>query len=62
MAAYRLRRALAVVGLVYGIIYLTEGSTRGVVSNWAWATLFGVSRCCCGVASARDVSAWFSGC
>ena len=35
--------ALAVVGLVYGIIYLTEGSTRGVVSNWAWATLFGVS-------------------
>lgn len=31
---------LAVVGLVYGIIYLTQGWTGGVVSNWAWATLF----------------------
>ncbi|MGH3056312.1 MAG: hypothetical protein ACRDL7_15165 [Gaiellaceae bacterium] len=31
---------LAVVGLVYGTIYLTEGWTPGVVSNWAWATLF----------------------
>lgn len=34
---------LAVVGLVFGIVYLTEGATRGVVSNWAWAALFGVS-------------------
>jgi hypothetical protein len=34
---------LAVLGVVGGIVFLTEGSTRGVVSDWGWATLFGVS-------------------
>jgi hypothetical protein len=29
------------VGLVYGIIDLTEGWIRGTVSGWAWAALFG---------------------
>lgn len=33
--------ALAVLGLVYGIIDLTEGWTNGAVSEWAWAALFG---------------------
>lgn len=31
------------VAFVYGIVFLTEGATRDVVSDWAWAALFGVS-------------------
>lgn len=32
---------LAVVGLVFGIIDLTEGWAKGAASGWAWAALFG---------------------
>ena len=28
-------------GIVYGIIDLTEGWTRGTAAEWAWAALFG---------------------
>ena len=31
------------LGFVGGIVLLTEGDTPGVVSDWGWATLFGVS-------------------
>lgn len=32
---------LAVIGLVFGIIDLTEGWAKGAASGWAWAVLFG---------------------
>jgi hypothetical protein len=34
---------LAVLAFVYGIVFLTEGFTRGFISDWGWAALFGVS-------------------
>jgi hypothetical protein len=34
---------LAVVSFVGGLVFLTEGATRGFVSDWGWAALFGVS-------------------
>ena len=34
---------IAVVGFVYGIVYLTEGATGAGGSNLGWAGLFGVS-------------------
>ena len=42
-AGFTVCAVLAVVGLVYGIVYLTEAAYGPGGSNLAWAGLFGVS-------------------